>query len=344
MKAVCVLEKGKVGIVNDAPEPVIGDYQALCRIQVCGFCNGTDIRIIDELVGPHQLLQPYPTLLGHESAGTVLETGPKVRYIKEGEKHLFIMGTNSLAGSKYTSTHAQMAQYGILTDTRAMREDGLEIPPGAVDAPSLLPDDFDLVDGGVMLPLCECLSAVRNFGISGDTDVLIFGAGPMGLAIMRYMHLLGAKSVTAVDSVPERLEKAKSLGMVGRVINFREEDVAAALSGRLFDRVIDAVGLSSVIREASAYLKPFGVVCSLGVLHADDAAVDLSKLKNNTLVHMLNFPYREHQCLGENLEYIRKGLIDPKDFYSHVLPMEEVGEAIRLVRAKEAIKVILTID
>jgi len=266
-----------------------------------------------------------------------------VRHIKPGEKHLFILGTNNLAGSKYSSTHAQMAEYGLLTDVEAMREDGVE-PTGAfIDAPSRLPDDFDIPDGGVMLPLCECLSAVKNFHIGEDTDVLIFGAGPMGLAIMRYMSILGAKSVTAVDSVPERLEMATRIGRVGRVIDFAREDVKSALGGQLFDRVIDAVGLSSVVNEGSHYLKPYGVLCSLGVLKKDDAQVDLSKLKNNTLVHMLNFPYHEHQCLGENLQYIREGLIDPKDFYSDVMPMEDVNKAIELVRAKKTIKAILTI-
>jgi L-iditol 2-dehydrogenase len=59
---------------------------------------------------------------------------------------------------------------------------------------------------------------------------------------------------------------------------------------------------------------------------------------------MLNFPFHEHQCLTENLEYIKQGLIDPKDFYSHVLPLEEVNTAMELVVSKKAIKVILTID
>jgi threonine dehydrogenase-like Zn-dependent dehydrogenase len=112
----------------------------------------------------------------------------------------------------------------------------------------------------------------------------------------------------------------------------------------LFDRAVDAVGLSSVVSEASLRLKPFGVVCSLGVLRKDDNLVNLSALRNNTRVHMLNFPYREYDVLDENLEYIKQGLVNPKDYYSHVMPMDRVDEALRLVIEKQTIKVILRVN
>jgi len=341
MKAVVVVEKGIVKVFDDIPMPEVGPYDALVKINVCGFCNGTDIRIIDEDVYEHQYLKPYPTVLGHEAAGTVVSIGPRVRNINVGEKHVFVRG-GRFENSPYSSTHGQMAEYGLLTDLVAMKEDGIELPHYISINLSKLPDDFDIVDGGIMLPLCECLSAVRNFEIDDTTDVLIYGAGPMGLAIMTYMNILGAKSVTAIDSVPERLEKALSIGKANRVINFHEEEVKTALNGQLFDRVIDAVGLSSVLVEGSFFLKPYGRMCSLGVLRKSDSLVNLTEVKNNTLIHMLNFPYHEHQCLGENLEYMSKGLINPKDYYSHVMPMDDVNEAIRLVREKKTIKVILT--
>ena len=317
--------------------PQIGPYQALVRIVTCGFCNGTDTRIIFEQMTRQQGLQPYPTLLGHEAAGVVEVLGEKVRHIHIGEKHIHITG---VAVPPYSSTHAQMAQYGVLTDTQAMFEDGL-IEQSAVHPLAKLPADFDLTDAGVLLPLCECLSAVRNFGIDDTTDVLIYGAGPMGLAMMRYMHILGAKSVTAIDSVPERLEMALRIGRVNRVINYETEAVDDVLAGQLFDRVVDAAGLSSIIYEGSRRCKPYGMVCALGVLRAEDSVVDLSLLKNNSRLHMLNFPYQEYNVLDENIGYIQQGLIDPKDFYSHVMPMEDVEQALQLVLSKQTIKVIL---
>ena len=340
MKAVVVQEQGKIAVVNDCPMPVMGPYDALVRIETCGFCNGTDTRIINGEMSREQGLRPYPTLLGHEAAGVIVEVGPKVRHLQVGEKHIHIHGVDP-DGRPYTSTHGQMAEYGTVTDYAAMREDGLAVPAGAPAKPSRLPDDFDLVDAGVLLPLCECLSAVKNFGIGATTDVLVYGAGPMGLAMMRYMRILGARSITCIDSVPERLEKALQAG-VDRVINYAEVSVDEALDGRLFERVVDAVGLSSIIMEGTNRLKPYGVVCSLGVLRKNDGMVNLSLLKNNTSVHMLNFPYGEYDVLDENIGYIQQGLVDPKDYYSHVMPVDDVARALDLVLKKQTIKVILT--
>jgi threonine dehydrogenase-like Zn-dependent dehydrogenase len=342
MKAVVVESRGVLSVCDDVPAPVIGPYDALVRIKTCGFCNGTDTRIIYGEMSEKQGLQPYPTVLGHEAAGVVIQIGEKVRNISVGEKHIGIRG-GGFEGSRYSSTHGQMAEYGIICDWAAKSADGGEMPPRGRDKPARLPDDFDLTDAGVLLPLCECLSAVRHFGIGPETDVLVYGAGPMGLAMMQYMKIENAKSVTCIDNVPERLEMAKRVAKVDRTVNFSEEDADAALGDALFDRAVDAVGLSSVISGASWRLKPFGAVCALGVLRKDDNLVNLSALKNNTSVHMLNFPYREYDVLDENIGYIQKGLINPKDYYSHVLPMEKAGEALRIVNEKRAVKVILTI-
>jgi threonine dehydrogenase-like Zn-dependent dehydrogenase len=340
MKAVIVEAKGKLKVVNDCPLPEIGPYDALVRIHACGFCNGTDTRILFDEVLEHQLMQPFPAMLGHEAAGIVVAVGEKVKNIKVGEKHIHVLGFD-FKGHPYTRAHAQMAEYGYIPDTAAMRADG--ILPEEDHKLCRLPDDFSLIDAGVMLPMIECLSAVKNFGISADTDVLVYGAGPMGLAMMCYMHILKVKSVTVIDSVPERLDAALKIAKVDKAINFKTQDVEKELGGAKFDRVVDAVGLSSVISEASTRLRPFGVVCSLGVLRKDDAHVDLTRLTNNTLVHMLNFPYEEYAHFEENLSYIQDGLIDPKVLYSHVMPLEDVEKAVELVLNKQTTKVILTI-
>ena len=345
MRGVVVEQKGIVTVKDDIPEPVLGSYDALVKIVSCGFCNGTDIRIIDNDMTEIQGAQPYPLVLGHEAAGIVESVGDKVRNYEVGKKYIRIGGNSVTEGGKYFSMHGQMAEYGKITDFAAMMEDGIDLPkhPFFSLKPALLPDDFDMIDAGGLLPMCECLSAVRNFDINENTDVLIYGAGPMGLAIMQYMRIVGVKSIVTIDSVPERLQKALDIAKVDEVHNFMTEKIDDVLEGRLFDRVIDAVGLSSVIMEGTKRLRPFGMMCCLGVLKKGDSTIDLSFLKNNTRLQMLNFPYQEYGVLDENIQFTKDGKINPKDYYSHVLPIEEVNEAIRLVRNKETIKVIMTL-
>jgi len=344
MKAIAVQEKGVVKVVHDVPVPVPGDYEALVKVKACGFCNGTDMQIINNTMGEHEGMGRYPTILGHEGAGEVVEVGAKVRYIKPGDRFLH-PNLRPEVGNGYTKTFGGMAQFGLVADHRAMLEDGYkpsELP--FVNKFGPLPADFDFVDAGVLLSLNESLSAAHNFGCDPTKDVLVYGAGPMGLALMTYMRILGVRRLVAIDAIEERLATAVRLAKVDQTINFTRQDVDEALNGALFDIVVDAVGSTRVLMEGSHRLKQFGRLGSMGVLKNTDCVIDASHLKNNTLLHMLNFPYGEYQRMEENIGYIRQGLVNPKDFYSHVLPMDRIDDVLELVRNRQAFKVIMTVD
>ena len=96
--------------------------------------------------------------------------------------------------------------------------------------------------------------------------------------------------------------------------------------------------------EGSQRLRPYGIVGSMGVLKNTDAVVDVTKLKNNTLLQMLNFPYGQYDITSENVELMRKGVINPKDFYTHVRKPEQIDEVLQLVTTKEALKVVIDFD
>lgn len=343
MKSIAVFKAGDVRIVDDVPKPQCGDYEALVKVHFCGFCNGTDFQIINETMSKDEGLGDYPTLLGHEGSGVVVETGSKVRYIKTGDR--FIHPNLRIdPGNGYTRTYGGMSDYGLVADHKAMLEDGYPVEKLPFYKKfQKIPDDFDLQDGAMLLSLSESLSAVKNFGIDHTKRVLLFGAGPMGLSVAKYSGIFGAKDLTVVDTQCDRLELAVNLSGAKRTVNISEVALEEALDGELFDIAIDAVGLSSVLIQASHFVKPYGKVCSMGVLKKTDSCVDLSKIKNNTSVHMLNFPYGEYDVMEENIRYIQEGKIDPKDFYSHVINRSEIHRAMDLVRKKEALKVILQI-
>lgn len=345
MKAIVVMEPGDVRVVNDVPIPQIGDYECLVRNRACGYCNATDTHIVEGTLTEHDGLSPYPTLLGHEGAGEVVEVGSKVRNIKVGDK--FVRASLRYnPGGPYSRTHGNMAQYGIVSDHLAMREDGIaeaDIPFYPNYFP--IPRDFDLVDSGVFLCLCESYSAaVLNFGLSADMDILVYGCGPMGLMMMSVLNAIGVKNIIAIDSQPDRLELASKIGCVNQVINFAKENVDEVLAGKTFDAVLDMVGLTSVIMEASNRLRPRGKVCAMGVLKEGNSNVDFLKVQNNTCIHVLNQPYERHLAVEPVVELIREGKLNMKDFYSHVMPMEQINDAIELIKSKQALKVVLTID
>jgi len=342
MKAIAVTSAGNVSIVSDVPVPVPDEYEALVRVHACGICNGTDLQIINGFLTKEEGMGDYPTLLGHEAAGEVVSLGGKVRYIKQGDRFIRPnLKPGSLGG--YSRTFGNMAEYGLVADRKAMLEDGYseeELP--FRDSMGQIPRDFDFVDAGVLLSLLECHSAVENFGIQSGMDVLIYGAGPMGLGMMSFIRKKTSGFLAAVDGVRSRLEHAAGVADVDMAIDYTAVDVETAVGGRRFDAVIDCVGFTEIILQGTKQLKPGGKLCAMGVLKSDDFMFDLSGLSNNTSLHMLNFPYKRFGSLDAVVKSIESGDIRPKDYYSHVFRFEEFEKALELIRTKQAFKAVLT--
>lgn len=343
MKAIAVMEPNDVQVVDDVPKPVLGDYEALIKVHTCGFCNGTDMQIITGTGGNHGNEHSiYPTVLGHEGAGEVIAVGKKVRHIHVGERWIH-PNLYPDVGNGYSKTYGSMAQYGMVSDNKAMLEDGFTEEDFPWVKQARFPDTISYVDAGVLLSLAESHSAAKNFGVTEGTEVLIYGSGPMGIALSLFCGLRGGH-VTQVDKIQERLEMSQRIAGTEHIINSSKVDVGTALNGKLFDIAIDIVGYTDIIYEANQYLKPGGKVGSMGVLRNNDKLIDTTRIKDNTSVHLLNYPYGEYDILDETIALIEAGKVNPKDFYSHVLPYEKIHQAIELIQEKQCLKVILTID
>lgn len=350
MKAIAVVGKNKVAIVDDYTRPEVGDYGALIKIRSCGFCNQTDMHIIANTLSKEEGMGELPLILGHEACGDIVEMGPKVRYLKMGDRYI---RPNNRPDEKYSLTYGNMTEYGLVVDHQAMLEDGYaesDLPFygnhlfGFAPNFAKIPTSIDPIDGGVMLSLFECYSGVKNFGIGAGASVLVYGCGPMGQGCMQVMKAMGVSRIVAVDSVPSRLEIAKDKIGVDKTINFMEESVASALNGELFDFTFDAAGVVSILEDSSQFLKYGGKVCALGVLPAGKEMLNPHKLKNNTSLHVQMQPYKRFAVADEVVALVEQGVLNPKDFYSHVLPYQDVEKAMELVSNRQCLKVVLSFE
>lgn len=341
MKGVVVEAPNVVTIREDIPKPVLGDYEALIQVHACGFCNVTDMEIISGQGGLEGgAANSYPTVLGHEGAGEVIAVGKKVRHIKVGERWIH-PNLYPDVGNGFHKAHGSMAQFGMVSDNQAMLEDGFTPKDFPWFRQHRFPESISYVDAGVLLSLAESHSAAVNFGIGEGSEVLIYGAGPMGISLAMFAVLRGAK-VTQVDRVAERLKIAQEVAGTQQVIDSSQVSVKEVLGDKKFDVACDVVGLTEVIYEAGQFVRQGGLIGGMGVLKSHDRMVDVTRLPNNVSFHPLNFPYGEYDIMNETIAMIEAGKIDPKKFYSHVLPFTEIHRAMELVRTKEALKVILT--
>lgn len=348
MKAVSAKGDGTVEIVT-VPAPVIkGDYDCLVRVTACGLCSSTDLKIIGYGSVGEMPIQ-YPTLIGHEGVGVIEEVGNKVRYLKAGDRVACPIG-HSVEG--YHSNWGGMNGYCITYDVKAILEDGaeedyptvkaLEDPIDFLTKP--IPEKMSDPDAVMILTLKENYSALKNFGVQKGSRVLIFGDGAVALGLAIFSRCLGADWVGSIGHHEERLEKIRRLAKADMTVNSHLEDVDQAIGNKKFDVVIDAVGSTDIIKKGAKYLVPGGLVGIYGVLHKGQASLDLQELPNNVRIHMLNWPYHEFRQHDEMLELIAQGKVDPKEFYSHILPIEQVRMGVEMVQKREAYKVIFKME
>lgn len=343
MKAVAVINTNDVQIVDDVPIPQHGEYEALVKVHACGLCSGTDLAIIDGHMTKADRFAGFPTILGHEGCGEIVAVGKKVRYLHIGDRVIHPnLRTN--VGNGYTKTYGGMAEYGLVCDNRSFIEDGHSPNDLPFPLQGFIPSDFDYIDGGVLLSLCESYSAVNNLDIQQNHDILVYGDGPMGQMISKFMKLRGAHSIIMVGHNYDRLAHAKSVSGVDFCINSKTEDTVSIIGNRLFDVVVDAVGSTKLLCEGSYFVKKGGIIASIGVLNQNDRCMNLRNIQNGVKLYMLNYPVGEYSIMPETVGLIQRKLIVPKDYYSHVLPFTQINQAISLIRTRKALKVILSFD
>ncbi|MDR0819263.1 MAG: zinc-binding dehydrogenase [Oscillospiraceae bacterium] len=356
MRAVAVMEPNKVQMVTDLPMPVIGDYQALVRVRACGICSSTDLKIVHHQHPESDFMKfTYPTILGHEAVGEIVELGSKVRYLKIGDRVVSPMPAIPRDG-KYTSSYGQMSEYCTAMDIKAMKEDNPAPsgPPGP-DSYFLMGEDIDFltkvfpneisfVDAAMMLTFKENYSALINFGIKEGMDILIFGDGSICMGLTLQLKSYNVNSVVVIGHHDDRLERIKKVSSPELMINSHTQNPEEILKDRKFDIVIDAAGSTEIIKRGSKFLKNGGKVCVYGVLAEGKSTIDLYDLPNNTGVQIMSYPYQEHRTHDTIVKMMLDGSVKASDFYDAVIPVEQCAEAVAKLEKREVFKVILTFD
>jgi threonine dehydrogenase-like Zn-dependent dehydrogenase len=345
MKGVAVIEPGKVEIV-DLPitRPAIGPYQAIVRTEACCLCNATDAKLVS---GHFPGVEKYPLVLGHESAGIIEEVGPKVRNFSVGERA--ISGLNFEFGdSRYKSGWGAFCEFTLVNDHLAMVEDGVaDCAHGWAEfyeIQTTVPSDIPLEAAVLLCTWREVLGGIGDFNLLPGQEILIFGAGPVGLSFVKFCSLLGIAYIGVVEPTEFKRERALAMGATetfgpdsGELKSF------VAHHGSRLDAVIDAVGSESIINSALSLVKPGGSICVYGVLAKP--IIELRKAEGpynfNLLVHQWPTRSRERMAQDEIFGWIRSGALRPGDFITHDLPVNRIVEALALARSGQSLKILM---
>ncbi len=335
MKSLVVEKNGSVAL-KEVDMPKYNEYQALVKIEATAVC-GTDLKILHNQFNG---FPDYPTILGHEAVGKVVEKGSKVKYLDIGDKVLHPILYDPLSG--YYATFGAMSEYAIIEDGRAWREDGHELDEITYHDHSRIqfkiPQEFDSVSATMLITFREVYSSIQRLGFKEGESIVIYGVGPVGQCFIKFCKMLGLK-VAAVVRREERAQQAKEAG-ADYVIN-SQQTVVAEEAKRIFpggvDNVLDAVGIANIINEGLNMIKPFGKICVYGVTPETELLMNWKQAPLSFDVKFLQWPDKESEIavMGDIVKMMQDGTLNGMDYISDVIPFENAVEGIEMFLARK---------
>ncbi|MFC4333811.1 L-threonine 3-dehydrogenase [Salininema proteolyticum] len=338
MKALAKTTAGPGLELTDVPEPEPGPTEIKLRVLRTGIC-GTDLHI-DSWDAWAEKTVTAPRVLGHEFAGEVVEIGSAVTKVKvgdlvSGEGHL-VCGTcrNCRAGRRHLCANTigigvhvdgAFAEYAVLPESNAW------VHTHPVD-----PDVAAIFD-----PFGNAVHTALSFPVLGE-DVLVTGAGPIGLMAAAVAKHAGARNVAVTDISPDRLDLARKIG-VDLAVDVSETSLPEVY-GELgmcegFDVGMEMSGQPSALREMIANMTHGGRVAMLG-LPSEEFAIDWSAvvLKMITLKGIYG---REMFETWYAMSVLLQGGLDIAPVITHRYHCTEFAEAFATARGGKCGKVIL---
>ncbi|WCR12653.1 L-threonine 3-dehydrogenase [Paracoccus stylophorae] len=204
-----------------APVPEIGPDEVLIRVNATGIC-GTDIHIWnwDDWA---QATVPVPMITGHEFAGEIVEIGRNVTGLSVGQRcsgEGHVVGTESRQ-SRSGRFHLDPGTRGIGVNVQGAFAEYLRLPAfNVVPLPDDIPDEI----GAILDPLGNAVHTALSFDLLGE-DVLITGAGPIGIMAAAVARHASARHVVITDINPDRLKLAQQVCRNVRTVDVGREDL-----------------------------------------------------------------------------------------------------------------------
>lgn len=318
MYTIVCEEPGKL-VLGHRDKPAIREDYAQIRIRRIGIC-GTDLHAFEGT----QPYFSYPRVLGHELSGELVEPNGAPGF-KKGDIVTFIpyfnCGVCIACKSGKPNCCAKINVCGVHVDG-GMAE-YLNVPTySLVHGEGLSYDELALVE-----PLAIGAHGIRRADVKPGEYVLVIGAGPIGLGIMEFARIAGAK-VIAMDINTKRLEFCRNILQVDHIINVSTEDVLERLStiteGDMPTVVIDATGSLKAINSGFQYMA-HGARYVLVGLQKGDISVSHPEFHKREATLMSS-----RNATREDFEHViasmKKGLVQPANYITHRVKFDAVPD------------------
>ncbi len=322
--------------IEEIPIPRISSGEVLIRVKVCGVCAAD----FQKYIGARgtNIYQRGPIILGHEPSGVVAAVGENVERVKEGDRvavdllmrcgkcYLCLEGKGNLCIHPAPCPGA-FCEYTKAPETNVFR----------------IPKSLSFEEASFAEPLACCINGIEKLNLLPGQDVVILGAGPIGLMHLQLANLSGARVIVS-DPIQERLDMAMKLG-ADEIINPLKEDpvekVRKLTDGKGAHGVIIAVGNILAIEQGIRMARKGGTVVLFGAVWPP------SKIQiDPNLIHYneISIKGSESRTLDQfyrALKLIVEGKVRVRPLISKVLPLEDIEEGFKMIEKRSGFKILV---
>ena len=300
--------------IVDLPDPTPGPDELVIRVAACGVC-GSDIKA--------QLYAPAGVVMGHELGGEIAAVGSSVGEWRHGT-NVAVLPVFSCGACRYCTagvvSHCPQTRYIGMGPAGGFAE--LVVVPAR--HAFVLPLDMPATYSALVEPFAVGLHGVHSGEISPGDDVLIVGAGGVGLTTLVWALEKGGVRVTVADPDAHRREFALAMGASDVLVSVSDADAAG------YDVAVECVGRAELVQACQAALRPLGRLVISGVC-AEPTPVEPITALLKELTIRYSVCYRPDE-FREVIDAFASGAVDPSAVIGPILQLNRIAEAFDLVR------------
>jgi L-iditol 2-dehydrogenase len=323
--------------VGPHPMPATGPDDVLVEIRSVGVC-GSDVHYYEHgRIGDFVVREPL--VLGHESAGVVVDRGARAHRHATGQRVALEPGVPC-----GRCRECRLGRYNLCPDVRFFATppvDGAFARYVAIhqDFAYPIPDQLSDDAGAMIEPLSVGLWANRKAGTTIGSRVLVTGAGPIGVLAAQVARAAGAEHVAVVDINADRLAAAARLG-VDRTIDGRDGTDLADVEP---DILIECTGVGPVVRAGIHALRPAGTAVLVGMGAEPDLALPVGRIQAREIT--VTGPFRYANTYPEAIALAASGRVRLDEIVGARLPLEQAEAALRMGHTDPSVlKTVVTIS
>ncbi|HEX4496656.1 MAG TPA: alcohol dehydrogenase catalytic domain-containing protein [Thermoanaerobaculia bacterium] len=346
--------------MREVPVPEPGPGELLLRVGAATTC-GTDLKVFQR--GGHPRMLKAPTPFGHEMAGTITAVGPtssggvgsdggEIEEWRPGDR--VVVANSAPCGVCEWCSRGRENLCSRLQYLNGAFSEYVLVPRRFAEVSTYrLPADLPFEIAALAEPLACVLHGLEISGLERASEVVIYGGGPIGLLFVDVLAnspadfpAAGDHHIVLADPNPWRLEVGRGIGAHATVQVGRDGGEAARLcrrsrTGDGFDVAIEATGSPAAWQDALASVRPGGVVQLFGgcppgtTVPLDSHRLHYSEITVKSAYHHRPVTFRRA------LDLLASGALHPRALLSAERPLAELEAALRSMRRREALKVVI---